>query len=216
MFALIDIPFYDNDLLKLAFRFLHDVLFLGLVIRFAWQPNGRDREFAFTAMMLNITVFFICFAMKKLELGLGMALGLFAIFGVLRYRTESIRTKDLTYLFIVVGLAVINALSNRKTSYLELLAVNSLIVGASLFGERLVNGAKASKVTVDPAEPLKRKKQSVDYDRLDLLAPERRDDLLADLCQRTYQPVSHVRVDSIDLARGTASLSIWVTEKNGH
>ena len=76
-----DLPLYDPDITKLALRFAHNLFFLALIVRFALIPNGRDREFTFTAVMLNIVVFFICFTMKKLDIGLGMALGLFAIFG---------------------------------------------------------------------------------------------------------------------------------------
>ncbi|MGE9266687.1 MAG: DUF4956 domain-containing protein [Verrucomicrobiales bacterium] len=209
MFDFLGVPFYDDDLVKLGFRFLHNALFLALVVRLAWHPGAKDRQFLFSAMMLNITVFFICFAMKKLELGLGMALGLFAIFGVLRYRTETLRTKDLTYLFIVVGIAVINALSNRKTSYLELLAVNSLIVSCAIFGERLT---APFNMQADAAQPPKAKKQSLEYDRLELLAPERQDELLADLRARTYQPISQVRIDHIDLSNNKATLSFWLSE----
>src|SRR5262245_39867828 len=118
-----DLPLYDPDITKLALRFAHNLFFLALIVRFALIPNGREREFTFTAVMLNIVVFFICFTMKKLDIGLGMALGLFAIFGVLRYRTDAIRTKEMTYLFIVIAIAVINAVTNKKTSYAEFLAV---------------------------------------------------------------------------------------------
>ena len=96
-------------------------------------------------MVLNVVVFFICFTMKKLDLGLGMALGLFAIFGVLRYRTDAIRTKEMTYLFVVIGLAVINALSNKKTSYVELLAVNFAIFGAVMLKEMYLSRTLPSR-----------------------------------------------------------------------
>lgn len=207
--SFIDIPLYDDDLLKLAFRFVHDLLFLALVVRFAWHPNGRDREFAFAAVMINITVFFICFTMKKLELSLGMALGLFAIFGVLRYRTETLRTKDLTYLFVVIGLAVINALSNKKTSYLELLAVNGIFVIASLLGESLITRMRRGDRERAPAPAPKERKQLVEYDRLDLLAPDRLDELIADLRRRTHLPVARVRIETIDLPNARATLSAW-------
>lgn len=212
MFEILETPLYDNDLLKLAIRFAHDVVFLALVVRLAWHPrrqDARDREFAFAAVMLNITVFFICFTMKKLELSLGMALGLFAIFGVLRYRTDTVRIKDMTYLFIVIGIAVVNALTNRKTSYLELLAVNCTIVAAALLGEWLFAN-RANGRGDSPEEPaVKRRKQVVEYDRLELLAPERHEELMADLRRRTHLPIDRVRIDSIDLPNGRASLSAW-------
>lgn len=205
----LDLTLYSDDLIKLGFRFLHDLAFLALIVRFAWQPNSKDRQFAFAAIMLNITVFFICFAMQKLELSLGMALGLFAIFGVLRYRTTSISTKDLTYLFVVIGVAVINALSNGKTSYIELLAVNAVLVIAAMAGEWLFTRALAPSPTTTPATPPRLRKQTINYDRLELLAPDRRDDLLADLRARTHLPISKARVEEIDLPKGRATLAAW-------
>ena len=101
----LEIPLFDDDVFKMFIRFGFNLLFLFLIARFAILTNPQNREFAFTAGMLNITVFFICFALKKLELGIGMALGLFAIFGVLRYRTNSLPIKEMTYLFVVIGIA---------------------------------------------------------------------------------------------------------------
>ncbi len=101
-------------------------------MKYAIYPSQHEREFAFTAAMMNVTVFFICFSLKKLELGLGMTLGLFAIFGVLRYCTDAIRVKEMTCLFVVIGIAVINALSNQATSYTEVVTIDLLICGAAL------------------------------------------------------------------------------------
>ncbi|MCH1440502.1 MAG: DUF4956 domain-containing protein, partial [Rubripirellula sp.] len=86
----LEVPLFDDDVYKMLIRFAFNLLILALIMRFAILPSQKDREFAFTASMLNITVFFICFALKKLDLGIGMALGLFAIFGVLRYRTNAL------------------------------------------------------------------------------------------------------------------------------
>ena len=127
----LEVPLFDDDIYKLLVRFAMNLTFLALIVRFAIYPNQREREFAFTVVMLNVIVFFICFTMKKLELDLGLALGLFAIFGVLRYRTDALRPKEMTYLFIVIGIAVINSLSNRKTSYAEVTLVNSIIFMAT-------------------------------------------------------------------------------------
>lgn len=216
MTDLLDIPLYDDDLVKLAFRFAHNVLFLALVVRLAWhprQPRGGDRDFAFAAVMLNITVFFICFTMKKLDLSLGFALGLFAIFGVLRYRTDAIRTKDMTYLFIVIGLAVVNSLTNRKTSYLELLVVNATIVATALAGEWVIARFRANNSGAspgdDPAGTVKQRKQTIEYDNLELLNPARRDELIDDLRRRTYLPIDRVRINGIDLPNARATLSVW-------
>lgn len=204
----LEIPLFDDDVYKMLIRFVFNLLFLILIVRFAILPNQQDREFAFTVSMLNITVFFICFALKKLELGIGMALGLFAIFGVLRYRTNALPIKEMTYLFIVIGIAVINSLSNKKTSYIELAAVNSLILGSAMLKERFVANGKlnmAGKVV----RSKKPRKHVVEYDRLDLLAPEKANELQVDLRQRTGMPVSRIQVQTIDLKNDSATLNIW-------
>lgn len=219
MIDFLDLQLYDNDLAKLAFRFVHNVLFLFLVVRFAWHPNSKDRDFAFAAVMLNITVFFICFTMKKLELSLGMGLGLFAIFGVLRYRTSTISTKDLTYLFVVIGVAVINALTNKKTSYLELALVNLSLFIAALIGEWIIifssdagkrskSDLAASSQKTDTAEK-KSLKTLVVYDRIELLSPDASLQLIADLEKRTKLSISRYRINEVDLLNGQAKLSVW-------
>lgn len=214
----LEIPLFDDDIYKLLVRFAINIFFLSLMVTFAIYPSQRERDFAFTAVMLNVTVFFICFTMKKLDLDIGMALGLFAIFGVLRYRASSITAKEMTYLFIVIGIAVINSLSNKQTSYAEVGLVNSLILFAALLKERIVgkNGEPKAKKKKDgngktnTADSLPR--YSVEYDRLEWLGPDRRQELVADLRKRTGLDVLRVQVEKIDLPRNTASLTVWCHE----
>lgn len=208
----LEVPIFDDDVFKLLFRFAINVFFLVLVVIFGVRPSQSERNFAFTAVMMNVTVFFICFALKKLELELGMALGLFAIFGVLRYRTDSIRTKEMTYLFMVIGLAVINSLSNKSTSYTELLVVNFTILGVAMLKEFLIRNGDEPPVAAEEPAPLERKSSiSVDYDKLELLAPERQADLLIDLRTRTGMPIERVQVKNIDLRKNSAELAVWMT-----
>lgn len=151
----LEVPLFDDDIFKLLVRFGIDLVFLALIVTFAIYPSQREREFAFTAVMLNVIVFFICFTMKKLELDLGLALGLFAVFGVLRYRTDAIRPKEMTYLFIVIGVGVINSLANKKTSYAEVMLVNTLIFTACMLKEWIVGRAPKSseKLTTPKSLP---------------------------------------------------------------
>lgn len=269
-----DIPLYDDDVLKLLARFAFNVFFLFLLLRVAIRPTAADRDFAFSVVMMNITVFFVCFALKKLELGLGMALGLFAIFGVLRYRAEAINNKEMTYLFVVITIAVINSLSNQKTSYVELLVINLIILLAALakesnvlqflFLSRRTKAAKADEESPGTAaKPKNKKKQDKDkcfgeqvnesspeqpstsdpnsresmdnsyqqvwadesdkkgsnkrkltviYDRLELLAMERVPELLADLRQRTGLPIHRFRIQEIDLTKQLATITVWLPE----
>ncbi|GAA4436785.1 DUF4956 domain-containing protein [Bremerella cremea] len=220
----LEVPLFDTDLYKLLVRFLINLFFLSLIVVFGIYPSQRQREFAFTAVMLNIVVFFICFTMKKLELDLGLALGLFAVFGVLRYRTDSIRPKEMTYLFIVIGIAVINSLANKKTSYAEVAVVNSVIFASMLLKETLV-GADPEKVKPNAGNEKeatngngngkgnkkdKLPKYSIEYDRLEWLGDDHREMLLNDLRQRTGLDVVQVEIKTIDLPQNKATLTIWV------
>lgn len=212
------VPWVDDDIFKLLVRFCLNLFFLTLFIVFAIRPMQREREFAFTAVMMNVTVFFICFTLKKLDLNTGMALGLFAIFGVLRYRTDSIGIKEMTYLFILIGIAVINSLSNKSTSYLEVVTVNLLILVAAILKERIVSASTPknkngnSEPRKDEAKPDKQSKYTIDYDNLEWLAPKHRLTLLADLQQRTGIEIARVQIDHIDLPKKKATLIAWSKE----
>lgn len=215
---LLGVPFFDDDVYKLLVRFAINAFFLTLITVFAIRPIQRQREFTFTAVMMNITVFFICFALKKLDLGLGMALGLFAIFGVLRYRTDAIGIQEMTYLFIVIGLAVVNSLSNKATSYTEVFLVNSLIIASALFKQYIMGrqpplpvvelDKKDAKAKELKEPKVKQSKYTIDYDRLDYLGAEQRDLLLADLRTRTGLNIAKVQIQHIDLPNRRATLSV--------
>ena len=123
------IKFFDDDIYKLMFRFAIDFIAVVIIVRYIYYPSARKKEYMFTYFMISVLIFFICFTLKKFELGLGMALGLFALFGILRYRTGTIPIKEMTYLFMIIGLSVINALVNKKMSYAELAFTNVVIIG---------------------------------------------------------------------------------------
>ena len=130
------VPLWDDDIYKMVVRFCFNLFFALLVVLFAYCSNSdRNQRYIFNFLIMNVVVFFICFTLKKLELELGMALGLFAIFAIIRYRTNQIDVKDMTYLFVVIGLAVINSLSNKKTSYVELIFTNVAVFAACLILE---------------------------------------------------------------------------------
>ena len=122
--ALIDAPSFAELLIRFAFNFL--VIFV--VARCLYYPATKRRDFLFTYILISTIVFLLCFLLGNVKIQVGFALGLFAIFGIIRYRTELMPIKEMTYLFLVIGIAVINALSNKKVSYAELLFTNLAIV----------------------------------------------------------------------------------------
>ena len=192
----LEIPIIDDDVYNLLLRFCINLLVVVLIVRVVYYPHSRRKDFLFTYFMINVLVFFICFTLKKFELGLGMALGLFAIFGILRYRTTTIPIKEMTYLFMVIGVAIINALANSKMSYVELAFTNTSIVGFAAVLENL--------------QLIKREvSETVLYDRLDLIRPERHSELVADLETRTGLKISRIELGKIDFLHDTVSINLF-------
>ena len=104
------------------------------------------RRFSFSFLMISLIVFFLCFTLKNFDLNLGMALGLFAIFGIIRYRTQPLQTEEMTYLFITIGMAVINAFSGDFLSVSELIIINITVILFIIFGEFVLMKFSYNKV----------------------------------------------------------------------
>lgn len=196
MTEFLGITLYDDDFLKLALRFAINLAFLTLIVGGVYYRRSRSKDYLFTYYMLNVVVFLICFTLKKLELELGMALGLFAIFGVLRYRTDTIPIREMSYLFMVIGVAVINSLANRKVSWAELAFANLTIVAMPALLESLSLLRQESR-------------EEVLYERIDLIRPENHPELIADLQQRTGLSISRIELGQIDLLRDTVAITVF-------
>lgn len=183
-----------SDTFRLVTRLALMLLFVGLVIR-SYVRRYHSNELAFTYWAFATVTFCIAFLLRKVPMELGFALGLFAVFGVLRYRTESIAIKDLTYLFIVIGLALVNALANKKISLLELLIVNVVVTGG---------------VWLLESRPMVRRETSllIVYDKIPLLAPSRRAELLNDLAARTGIPIHRMDIQEVNLLRDTVNIIV--------
>lgn len=192
----LEVPLFDDDLFKMLVRFGINLVFVCMIVWGCYHQFQKDHRYVFTFMLMNVMVFFICFTLKKLDLGLGMALGLFAIFAIIRYRTGTIKVKEMTYLFIVIGIAVINALSNKQTSYAELLFTNVAIVAATYVLEQCCLTDKPST-------------QNIVYDNLELLRPDRRTELLNDIRERTGLESTDIDIVKLDLKKGQANIVIY-------
>lgn len=192
----LEVPLFDDDIYKLMLRLSINAIVLALIVRGVYYKNSGSKDYLFTYCMLNILVFFICFTLKKFDLGLGMALGLFAIFGILRYRTTTIPIREMTYLFIVIGIAVINSLANKKMSYAELAFTNGCIFFLTAFLEWL---------------PLLRHEleENVLYEKIDLIRPENHKALIADLQLRTGLEISRIELGEIDFLRDTVLIRVF-------
>ena len=182
------------DFIKLVCRFALDLGFTWMVVSLVYARLYRNREFVFTYYIFNVITFSLCLLLRKVPMELGFALGLFAVFGILRYRTEPIRMRDLTYLFIVIGIAILNGVANKKVSLVEVVAVDALIVGLTAAIEL---SPKHRGVGQTP----------VLYDDLGLLHPGREAELYADLGKRLGVQVVRVQIHRIDLLRDAAEIT---------
>ena len=189
----------STDLLALTVRLAFDLVFIGIVVH-VYCRFYVQRDYVFTFVVLNLVTFALGFLLSRVPLELGFALGLFAVFGILRYRTEAIEVRNLTYLFVVIGLALLNALTNQRISLVELLVVNGVTVGAVWLLERASFSAREES-------------RRVVYDRLDLLEPDKADALLEDLHARTHLPVTRFEIVTVDLLRDTADLAVYYRGK---
>jgi len=182
------------DFLKLVSRLGLDLVFTWIVVSRVYARLYGSREFVFTYYAFNVITLAVCLLLRKVPMELGFALGLFAVFGILRYRTEPIRIRDLTYLFVVIGIAILNGVANKKISLLELVAVDVVIVGLTAAIELSPRHRGSGHAPVL-------------YDNLALLHPGREAELYADLGARLGVQVFRVQIHRIDLLRDAAEIT---------
>ncbi len=188
-----------EDFARLVFRLALDLVVVAFVVHGAYRRIYGRNDYPFAYYAFNVITFAVCFLLRKVPTDLGFALGLFAVFGVLRYRTEQIGIRDLTYLFVVIGLAVVNATANKKVSLAELMLVNTVIVAMVFLLERAPGGRRERSLRVT-------------YDDLERLRAPDRSALLRDLSERTGLEVTRVSVLRTDLLRDTAELTVHYLE----
>ena len=126
-----------NDFWELVVRFICNSLVVFIIVCYFYYPSTKDKDYLFTYLMFSVVVFFLCHLLSNVKLSLGFALGLFAIFGIIRYRTDPISIKEMTYLFIIIGISAINGLANKKVSYAELVFTNFFVVAITFVLEKL-------------------------------------------------------------------------------
>ena len=190
-------PIFEADsVLNLVVRFLFNLLVGFVLVRLAYYPKARRKDWYVTFMLFSSTMFLLIFLMENVKLQIGFTLGLFAIFGMIRYRTEAVPIREMTYLFVVIGISVINGLA-MTVSIVELVLTNLFLVGLCFVIERLVgNTRQTSKIIL--------------YDKINLIQPEHRAELIADLEQRTgICEIENVEIGHIDFLRDVAYIKVY-------
>jgi hypothetical protein len=200
-------PLFHEDIYRLLFRFGINLLFTFLIIRFLYYRNTQNSTYYFTFQMISNIVFLLCFSLNKYELNLGMALGLFAVFGIIRYRTEAVDPREMTYLFVIIGLALINALTGNNFSYIELMTTNFIVLSSIYLLEKNVlpkNRASNGSVTAPILE-----KRTIIYNQLDHIKAENEGLLKENLEALLGRKIEKILITKINLNEKVATIEVY-------
>jgi apolipoprotein N-acyltransferase len=192
---------HTQNFSELLLRFVLNMLVVFVIVRLLYYPAARRKDYLFSFLLISVLVFLLCFLLESVKLQLGFAFGLFAIFGILRYRTFAIPIKEMTYLFVLIGISVINALANKKISWAELVFTNLALVF-------LVYGLE--KLWLLKHESSKQ----ITFEKVDMIRPEKREELRRELEARTGLKINRVEIGRIDYLRDTARVIIYYYEEN--
>lgn len=196
--------FNGPNFFNLLIRFSINLIVATILVRLIYYPIAKRKDFLFTYMLISTAIFLLCYLLANVKLDLAFALGLFAIFGIIRYRTDAIPIKEMTYLFIVIGVAVMNALV-AGISITEIALANLALLGLSFGLEKVwLLRHESRKIVL--------------YERIDLVKAGNRAALKADLEDRTGIKINRVEVGRIDFLRDTALIKIYFYEddQEGH
>jgi hypothetical protein len=186
---------------KIGFRLAIDLATMFILVRYIYFPIYRHREFFFMFVIFNLIIFLISFLLNKVELSMGAAFGLFAVFSMLRYRTENISIKDMTYLFLTIAIGLVCAVTKIKGAsdsfeYLFLIGVNVVILLITyLLESRMFSKREMIKTIV--------------YENIDLIQSNRQEELLTDIRLRTGINVHRVAVQKINFLKDSAEIKIY-------
>ncbi len=190
---------------KLMIRLFIDLISVFILVRFIYYPIYKHRELFFTYFIFNIVIFLISFLLNKVDLSMGAAFGLFAVFSMLRYKTEEIAIKDMTYLFLVIALGLISAVTKIKDTadhieYIFLVGINAVVLLITYLLESNIFMKKESVKTIL-------------YENIEMIKEGKQDDLLADLKLRTGFNVHRYSIQKIDFLKDAAQIKIYYYDK---
>jgi hypothetical protein len=191
----------DNTLWSIMARFGFNLLVLFVLIRMIYYRFSKKAEYLFSFFMMGITIFLLCSLLSTVDIHLGMALGLFAIFAILRFRTVNYTTTDMTYIFTIIGVSVINSQANIPPPVVGALIVNSTIIVAAIVLELFVR--RNTLATFD-----------IVFNNPTMLNPKLRKELLKELSLKTGLNIEKVKVIKVDIVKGNAELEVSYRDNN--
>jgi hypothetical protein len=192
----IGLQWFDEDFYLLLIRLCVNVVFITILIRFLYYAKTKRKDYLFTYYLIGTITFFLCFGLKKLDIDTGMGLGLFAIFGIIRYRTDAIEIKEMTYLFLIIGLSVVNALASNQLSIAEMALINVFMVVLTYVLEFLWLMKHETRKTIN-------------YERIDLITPDKASEMKGDIEGRTGLSINRFEIGKIDFLNDTAQVRIF-------
>ena len=186
----------QEDFVSLLVRFTMNLIVILAIVIGLYAKNSKRKDFYFSYIAVSIVIFLLCFLLANVKMELGFALGLFAVFSIIRYRTDSIPIKEMTYLFVVIVISVINALANKKISYAELVMTNLLVVGGLYVLEKILNLRQEIMYRIL-------------YEKIENVQVGKEEELLADLRLRTGKNIKRFEIERIDFLRDVAYINIF-------
>lgn len=195
---------FTQEFLQMIIRLGLNFLVTFILVRFLYYPKSKRRSFYFTFMMISVAIFFLVYYMifaledMKAKTSMGIGIGLFGIFSIMRYRTDAMPVREMTYLFVIIAMSVVNAIG-AGIHLGELIVADIFILGLTTILEFTLK--------IHPSK-------LVQYDRIELITPARRAELIADLEQRTGLSITDVEVGSIDFLKDMAVLKIHYRNEN--
>lgn len=192
----LNLTWFDSDFYALCLRLIINLVFMTILIRYLYYPIAKRKDYLFTYYLIGIITFFLCFGLKKLDIDTGMGLGLFAIFGIIRYRTDAIEIKEMTYLFLVIGISVVNSLASNRISIAEMALINVSVVLITFGLERVWLLKHETRKTII-------------YEKIELIVPSRYDEMKADIEERTGLSINRFEIGKINFLDDTAQVRIF-------
>jgi hypothetical protein len=189
--------FNDPGFIGLLLRFTLNIAVVMILARWLYYSTTRRKDYLFTYILISTIIFLLCYLLENVNLQLGFALGLFAIFGILRYRTDTMPIKEMTYLFIIIGISVINSLTNTQAGIGGILFTNIVVIFITFGLEKLWLLKHESSKTIL-------------YEKINLVKPEHYQELMEDLRERTgIWNINRVEIGKIDFLRDTCEIKIF-------
>ena len=207
-----------QSLTELAIRFFLNLFVCWIIVQFFYYKKSRRRDYYFTFMVFSSAMLMLLYIMGNVEVGVGLTLGLFAIFGVIRYRTETVPIREMTYLFVIIALAAMNGLapiykmvggSGPNPHYALNWGATAVTAISNLLVVALIWVLESDKLLKHTSTKL------VLYDRIDLIVPERRAELIEDLEKRVGVKVNNLEIGHVDFLRDAAFIKIYYTLGKG-